>query len=292
MLDHRLDTFLTLCDVMNYREAAEILHITQPAVTQHIHFLEKEYNCKLFNYQNKKLEKTASALILESYARSMKSNERSLKEELLNKEIQEIRIGTTKTIGDYVIADYVKHFLKTTSHPLTMIVDNTEHLLHLLVENKLDFALVEGYFDKKKYDYQLFRKEPFVGICNKQHPFAGRTVSISELLEETLICREEGSGTRAIMEQKLLDYNENISHFSSQICISSFKMILELVKEGFGISFAYDVLAESDNDIAKFYLPGEPILREFNFVYLKNTQAEQKIKTFMKQKEGAVKKRP
>ena len=65
-------------------------------------------------------------------------------------------------------------------------------------------------------------------------------------------------------------------------------MILELVKEGFGISFAYDVLAESDNDIAKFYLPGEPILREFNFVYLKNTQAEQKIKTFMKQKEEAT----
>lgn len=281
MLDYRMDTFLTVCDVMNYRETAEILHITQPAVTQHIHFLEKEYGCKLFTYQNKKLEKTASATILEEYARSMKYNEQTLKEEILSKTYQEYKIGTTKTIGDYVIGDYVKHFLAQGTHPLTLIVDNTEHLLHLLVENKLDFALVEGYFDKKKYNYQLFRKEPFVGICHKNHPFAGRTVAVPELLKETLICREEGSGTRAIMEQKLLDYNENIEHFANHICISSFKMILELVRENFGISFVYDVLAETDENISRFYLPGEPILREFNFVYLKNTNAEKKIQSFL-----------
>lgn len=41
MLDHRTKTFMTVCNVMNYREAAELLHVTQPAVTQHIQFLEK-----------------------------------------------------------------------------------------------------------------------------------------------------------------------------------------------------------------------------------------------------------
>ena len=46
MLDHRTETFMTVCNVMNYREAAELLHITQPAVTQHIQFLEKEYSRK------------------------------------------------------------------------------------------------------------------------------------------------------------------------------------------------------------------------------------------------------
>ena len=46
MLDHRTETFMAVCSVMNYREAAELLHITQPAVTQHIQFLEKEYGCR------------------------------------------------------------------------------------------------------------------------------------------------------------------------------------------------------------------------------------------------------
>ena len=65
MLDHRIDTFLTLCDTMNYRETAELLHITQPAVTQHIQFLEREYCCRLFTYENRHLTKTPSAELLE-----------------------------------------------------------------------------------------------------------------------------------------------------------------------------------------------------------------------------------
>ena len=48
MIDTRIETFLTLCRVMNYRKTAELLNMTQPAVTQHIHFLEEQYGCKLF----------------------------------------------------------------------------------------------------------------------------------------------------------------------------------------------------------------------------------------------------
>ena len=50
MLDFRTDTFLTVCETMNFTEAAKRLHITQTAVSQHIRFLEKEYNTRLFSY--------------------------------------------------------------------------------------------------------------------------------------------------------------------------------------------------------------------------------------------------
>lgn len=42
MIDYRLETFLTLCRQMNYRRTAEEMNITQPAVTQHIQYLEKK----------------------------------------------------------------------------------------------------------------------------------------------------------------------------------------------------------------------------------------------------------
>ncbi len=54
MLDFRLKTFLTLCRVLNYTKTAKILHITQPAVSQHIKHLELEYGIKLFIYEEKK----------------------------------------------------------------------------------------------------------------------------------------------------------------------------------------------------------------------------------------------
>lgn len=43
MLDFRIHTFLCVCRHMNYTRAAAELHITQPAVSQHIRYLEREY---------------------------------------------------------------------------------------------------------------------------------------------------------------------------------------------------------------------------------------------------------
>ena len=54
MLDHRIETFMAVCELMNYRKAADLLHITQQAVTQHIQFLENEYGCRLFLYEKRK----------------------------------------------------------------------------------------------------------------------------------------------------------------------------------------------------------------------------------------------
>ena len=54
MLDFRMQTFLTVCEEMNYTKAAERLHITQPAVSQHIHYLEQHYGCALFTFTGKK----------------------------------------------------------------------------------------------------------------------------------------------------------------------------------------------------------------------------------------------
>ena len=280
MLDHRIETFLTLCEVMNYREAAERLHITQPAVTQHIHFLEKQYSCRLFTYENRRLIKTEAAVTLEEYARAMRVQESSVRQKLQDGGIRELRIGATKTIGDYFIHEQIQRYLLRKDNALTLIVDNTEHLLKLLEDNQLDFAIIEGYFDKKRYDSQCLRKEPFVGICRKDHPFADRQISIEELLEETIIHREEGSGTRAILEQKLQGYNESLQRFKRHICISSFKLILDLVKNGFGVSFVYDILAESDPELATFRIQGEAIVREFSLVYLKHSNVQEKIDLF------------
>ena len=280
MLDYRIDTFLALCDCMNYRRAAEVLHISQPAVTQQIHSLECMYDCKLFTYKNHRLEKTEAANILERYARAAKLHERDLRLSLSDSRVRDLKIGATKTIGDYFLGDYICRYLSRQQTALTLIVDNTEHLLNLLEDNVLDFAVVEGFFDKDRFDSILLRREPFVGICQREHPFAGREIGVDELMQQTIIHREAGSGTRAILEQELTGYNESLQRFQRHICISSFKLILDLVKRGYGISFVYDILAGSDPELAKFTLRGESVVREFNIVYLKDADLREKIRLF------------
>ena len=280
MLDYRIDTFLTLCEQMNYRKTAEMLHISQPAVTQQIHYLENQYGQKLFVYENRRLVKTEAAAILEQYARAAKLQQQDLLQKLESSPIHTLRIGATKTIGDYYLKEDIRRYLQSPDNALTLIVDNTEHLLRLLEENELDFSVVEGFFDKTRFDSILLRREPFVGICRKDHPFAGREVTMEELLQQTIIHREAGSGTRAILEQELRGYNESLQRFQRHICISSFNIILDLVKQGFGVSFVYNILADSDPGLAKFSIRGERVVREFNVVYLKYADMEEKIRLF------------
>ena len=281
MLDYRMDTFLTLCACMNYRKTAETLHISQPAVTQQIQSLERYYEQKLFTYENRRLMKTEAALILERYARAAKLQERMMREKLTARAVNSLRVGATKTIGDYCLKPYIDRYLSRQENALTLLVDNTDRLLGLLEDNKLDFAIIEGFFDKNRLDSQLLRREPFVGICQKGHPFAGREVTMKELLRETVIHREAGSGTRAILEQELSGYNESLQRFHRHICISSFKLILDLVKQGVGVSFVYSILADSDPELARFTIRGESVMREFNIVYLKYADMQEKIDCFL-----------
>lgn len=280
MIDYRLETFLSVCDTMNYHKSAELLHITQPAVTQHIQYLEHAYDCKLFRYENRRLKKTEAAEILEQCARSQKLSEEHMLRQLHNRGICQLHIGATKTIGACVISPYVERFIRSEENELSLLVDNTERLLKLIDNCQLDFAVIEGHFDKTRYGYQLMSREPFVGICAKDHPFAGRSVSVEEILNQTAIIREEGSGTRAILENCMMEFNQSVSNFRRTIVISSFPLILDYVRKGIGISFVYEVLAK-DADLGIFTIENGRIEREFNFVFRRNSGMEEKIQRFL-----------
>ncbi len=281
-MDSKLQTFLVLCRLMNYRMTSEELHLTQPAVTKQIQSLERMYNTKLFVYDGKRLQKTKDCQILEAYAQSLQHNYEEIKKALSGKQEIFIRIGATKTIGDYVIGNYILKYLEDPNHNLSLLVDNTEHLLRLLDSSQIDFALIEGLFSKQKYEYQLLRKESFVGICSKNHRFCGKKVSIQELLNETIIVREVGSGTRDILEHELRMQGYDVQDFRRVIDISSFKLIRELVLEGVGISLLYQSVVDKDGRFGTFQVEDINLEHEFNIVYLKNTNAQKYVELFLK----------
>ena len=279
-MDSKLQTFLVLCRLMNYRMTSEELHLTQPAVTKQIQALERMYNTKLFVYDGKKLQKTKDCHILEAYAQSLQHNYEEIKKALSGNQEIFIRIGATKTIGDYVIGDYILKYLEDSNHNLSLLVDNTEHLLRLLDSSQIDFALIEGLFSKQKYEYQLLRKESFVGICSKNHAFCGKKVSIRDILEETIIVREIGSGTRDILEHELRSKGYNVQDFCRVIDIS-FKLIRELVLKGVGISLLYQSVVDNDERFGTFQVEDMNLEHEFNIVYLKNTNAKKYVELFL-----------
>ena len=114
MLDFRMETFLALCRTMNYTRAAEELRITQPAVTQHIQYLQRHYGVKLFSYHDKRLALTEAGEALHSAALTMEHDERELRQRLplLEKGRQHLRLGATLTVGEYALPPHLARYMK------------------------------------------------------------------------------------------------------------------------------------------------------------------------------------
>lgn len=280
-MEQKLYTFLALCQTMNYRLAAERLHLSQPAVTKQIQSLEQSLQTKLFYYDGHTLHKTEKCLLLERYAISQQYQFEELQLAIADKKRLKLRIGATKTIGDYVLIDAIKNYLSHSSHELSLVVDNTKHLLQMLDENQLDFAVIEGTFSKTKYDSYLLRMEPFVGICAKNSPLCGKHIGIEELLGETIIVREEGSGTRRIFEERLMASGYELSDFFREVSISSFVSVKALVADGIGISFLYHSVVSKEENIGIFTVDGITEPHAFHVVYTRNTNAKKYSEQFL-----------
>jgi len=284
MLDFRVITFLTLYDEMNYRKTAEKLSMTQPGVTQHIHYLESYYGVKLFIYDgnSRLLKRTKNAERLKKYFDSNRAEERDIKNKFIKDDKIFIKLGATKTIGEFVIVPEIRNFLKGENHSLELFVDNTEVLLQKLEKSELDFAIIEGVFDKSKYGYKLYKKENFVGICAQNHPFANKSVSLNDAFSQDIIVREPLSGTRNLLENAIKDLGFSLSNFKRCISVSNFSLICDLVVNIGAITFAYEPISRCRDDLATFSVTDINISGEFNFVYCSEKVAEEKINMIFK----------
>ena len=147
MLDHRVLTFLTVCDELNFTRAAQKLHISQPAVSQHIQYIEDYYQVQAFRFQGKRIFLTEAGILLRDSLTSLYNNEMYLKEQLMSITDLKYRVhfGATLTVGEFMIAEPLSHFL--AAHPdsdLSVTVANTELLLQKLDAGEIDFAILEG----------------------------------------------------------------------------------------------------------------------------------------------------
>lgn len=288
MIDNRIYTFLDVCRTLNYTRTAENLHITQPAVTQHIHYMEDIYGVTLFELKGKKLFLTRQGEMLRQLASAICVDEHQIRKELKDSMLAKktMRFGATLTVGEIVVPvilpAYLEDFPETD---ISVTVQNTEMLLQMLEDGEIEFAVIEGRFDKSAYAYRRISQEKYIGVCGKAFYHENRTkkyIPMEEVFKERLVIREKGSGTRGILEQFLQEHNQSVEKFAGTIEVSNMGAIRKLVMSDCGISFLYEAVVEEELRTGKLYeIPIEDfqIRREFNLVYLKNSIFSQKYDT-------------
>ena len=276
MLDFRVETFLTVCQTMNFTKAAELLHITQPAVSQHIHALEQQYGTKLFCYEGKLLSLTKSGQMFYQTAATVRHDAQHLRDAIhQSASRRRMHFGATLTIGEYIMpGPLARLFRQEPDIELRMMVANTKELLRMLDGGEIDFAIVEGFFEKQSYDSLPYRTEQYLPVCASNYACAGPVAGLEDLLGERLLIREPGSGTREVLERVLEERNLTVQDFCQLTELGSLNTIKSLVCAGMGISFFYRPVVEAELNaglLREIPLKDWAITHNFTFLWRKGS---------------------
>ena len=257
MLDHRVATFLAVYRQRSFTRAGRELNLTQPAVSQHIRQLEAHYGCTLFCKSGRAVAPTPAADMLFQALSTARNDEARLMAEL--RELpgpagaqgaagRRLVFGCTRTVGDAVVPRLIaRHAALHPEDRISMRIDNTARLVRLLDEGELDFALVEGSFDRKRFDAELLSHEEYVAVAAPglaaTLPSDGRR-ALADLLAFRLVLREPGSGTREILERLLAAHGRTVADFAGSIELGGMPAIVAAAEAGCGVAFLYRVAAE------------------------------------------------
>ena len=287
LLDIRVDTFLSVCKNKSYTKAAEELNITQPAVTQHIQFLERHYGCKFFEYVSRGLKLTEEGELFYKHILQAKGSEQFIIRKLaeVGQEKKTLSFAATMTIGEFTLAPVISDFVKTFSdYDITMYVDNTKTVLNMLMEGKILFAIVEGLFNKAEYETKLYKMANFILVASVNDPIVSKKeICLNDLKNHTIIIREKGSGSREVLERGLFDRNYTLDSFKKIIEVGNVNVAKELIKNRVGLGFMYEDAVKDEirkGELMEVKLKDFALRREFNFVCMKNEIAKEEGKKF------------
>ncbi len=281
LIDQKLITFLTICKTNNFTKAAELLNLTQPAVTKHIKALEDYYGAPLFNRKGRLIGLTEEGKILFEYAKDLEVQTFKMERQIKNsfEANKRYNIGATLTIGEYVLPYILgKYKVANPNTDIIMQVHNTEVITKKLLNGEIDLGLVEGPFDKTKFHYKILKGDELVFVVSPQNQFSKKSeIELDEIFKSKIILREEGSGTRKVMEDKLSSIGFNLSNMKPYMEIGSIGAIKSLVELNLGCTIISKEAVQREINLGSLVIvpiKDIRIKREFNFIYLKDSPNE------------------
>jgi DNA-binding transcriptional LysR family regulator len=206
-----LRSFWHVAQAGSVSRAAQTAFISQPALSKAVQELEKQVGLPLFERGARGVLLTEAGQMLFDHARAIFAIEQEAEGALASFhdiERATLRIGATTTIATYVLPRFLALFQR--AHPrvqLKISRDNTRRIEAALCAYELDVALVEGPPHDARLDFQAWREEELICIAAPGHSLAQKAeVTLEDLQQCVWVVREDGSGTREVVESALAPY--------------------------------------------------------------------------------------
>ena len=205
---HHLRLFTAVVREGGFTRAAAKLNLSQPAISKSLNELERQLDVDLLDRSGRSIRLTDAGRTLFARASELFGVERAAEQEL--RELRGLKRGTLRIAASTTIATYMlPHYLGRfhTRHPRVRIQTtsaNTRTVLRMLLEFRVDVALVEGPVSNPRVVVHPWRDDELIVIAPPDHPLRSvPSVTVQMLANESFLVREPGSGTRTVTEQAL-----------------------------------------------------------------------------------------
>ncbi len=235
----RLKVFRTVAEYLNFRKAAEHLFLTQPAITLQIKALEDDLGVRLFDRAGSRVSLTPQGSLLLSYAHKIATLVSHAEQELgaeYGNVSGDLTLGVSTTIAQYVLPRLLGAFLEENPRvQFSLHSGNTSEIVHLLLANKLSIGLIEGPARDRGIRTEPFMQDELVLIMPPA--FEADHMSGAQLLASNLLMREQGSGSRRVVELALEHAGLKLKSFKNVMNLDSTEAIKSAVEVGLGVGF-------------------------------------------------------
>ncbi|WP_300259465.1 LysR family transcriptional regulator [Clostridium sp.] len=282
----KLKIFFETAKCLNMTKVAKSMYISQPSISQAIAELESDLDVKLFDRIGKRLYLTHEGEVYFEYSRRIlnlyeeaNSTIRSSKEGQKGK----IVIGASTTIGIYILPELIKEFNELHKNiEISLIIENTQLIEELIMENKVDIALVEGHIKSDELEVLTVGYDELIFIANPGNTiFSKKKITLKDLEDEKFIMREAGSGTREFLENYLINRDCNYDIYME---LGDTEAIVRIVETGLGIACVSCKATEErikEGLIKEIKIEDVNISRELYLVYHKDKFISKNLEIFI-----------
>lgn len=248
-MNYRLEVFCRVAEQQSISAAARVLHISQPAVTQHIKVLEDSYAAALFLRTRQGVVLTEAGVVLLDHARRVSALEEEVAHKLRQSKLAlegRIRLGASTTIIQYHLPDVLTRFkLRHPAVEVEVLEGNSDDIIGALLAQRIEIGLIEVPCRRRDLRAQSFFEDEIVVIGSPtnvpRHP-----KTVAQLIEHPLIVRESGSGTRKTVEASLHRLKVDVSRLKVIQELPSTEAIKRVVAAGLGFGFVSRISISSE----------------------------------------------
>jgi DNA-binding transcriptional LysR family regulator len=246
-----LETFAKAAELTSFTGAGKALGMTQAAVSQRMHTLEKSLGAPLFRRHGGRILLTEAGQKLHDYAQRIFALHQQARHEIAGQEVPftgELTLGASTVPGEHLLPALLSVFHRRYPRiEVRATIGDSMGVIGQVERGQVQLGLVGQKVDNPHLEYLHFATDRMVLVVPADHAWARRKqVSLKQLCTQPLVLREPGSGSRHCLEKQLGRAGKTLGDLQVALELGSNESIKEAVLRGLGLAVlsAYAVRKE------------------------------------------------